>query len=173
MEPRYVSITWLAPGIEINKHIFVVVYRSIFTGVTISISYFSVFYIFFQFFQYFQAFSNFCIFRVYFSSILWSVLFFLGSQFFTNIFVYFQVFYVFHIFRVYYIFYILKFSMLSLRLCFSYVLYFEFCQYGAPFIPKKSTHQWFFEIQQTLFLIFMIIKMSFFPKNLTLSIFYI
>ena len=48
MDPRYLSITWLAPGVEKkNKLIFVVADRSIFTGFTIPISYFQVFFIFF------------------------------------------------------------------------------------------------------------------------------
>ena len=47
MDPRYLSITWLAPGVEKNKWIFVVADRPIFTGFTIPISYFQVFFIFF------------------------------------------------------------------------------------------------------------------------------
>ena len=47
MDPRYLSITWLAPGVEKNKWIFVVADRSIFTGFTIPISHFQVFFIFF------------------------------------------------------------------------------------------------------------------------------
>ena len=46
MDLYYISITRLAPRVEINKQIFVVVY-SIFTGFTKSISYFQVFYTFF------------------------------------------------------------------------------------------------------------------------------
>ena len=62
-----------------------------------------------QFSLYFQDLPSFCIFRLYCSSILWSFLFFLNSQFFTYIFVYFQVSYIFHIIRFYHLFYILYF----------------------------------------------------------------
>ena len=49
----------------------------------------------------FSVFSSFCIFRVYFFSILWSFLFFPNSQFFTYILTYLQVFYIFRIFQVF------------------------------------------------------------------------
>ena len=76
-----------------NKLIFVVAYHSVFTGFTITISYFQVFYILFilSFPLYFQVFPSFCIFRIYFSSVLPSLFF--KSQFFTYILVYFQVTY--------------------------------------------------------------------------------
>ena len=80
MDLHHISITRLAPGAEINKQIFVVVYRSIFTDFTITISCFQVFCIF-DIFKLSISF-YFCIFRVYLSSILSGFLFFYNSHFF-------------------------------------------------------------------------------------------
>ena len=90
-----------------NKLIFVAVYHSIFIGFTISISYFQVFYIFFILFSlYFQVLSSFCIFRVYFSSVLYRFYFFLIVNFLSislNIFrfLYFSHFEVFTTFSIF------------------------------------------------------------------------
>ena len=139
MESRYTSITSQAPGVEINKQIFVVVYRSIFTGFTISISPFQVFYILFILsFLYIFSFSQVFIFSGFTFLLFYEVFYCLNSQIFTYIFVYSHVFCIFPIFRFYYIFYILTFSIFSLLLCFSYVLYFEFhLPVPIDFLPRN------------------------------------
>ena len=146
--PQLISITWLAPRVETNKQTFVVVY----TGFTISISYFQVFFIFFvlSFLYIFRFFSSFSIFRVYFSSILRSFLFFLNSHFFLPIFLY--------IFSFLYLSYFLYSQVFCILFTFMLFIYFIFwisptSSYRKCFIYQSVLWSW-----QICFLIPVILK---------------
>ena len=111
-----------------NKQIFVVVYRSIFTGFMISVSDFQVFYIFFilTFFYIFWfcpafAFSGFTLLLYYEAFYIFLILSVLPISLYIFRFSISSIYY-----QVLIFFYILKFSIFSLLLCFSCVLYFEF-----------------------------------------------
>ena len=112
--PSLISITRLPPRAEINKQIFVIVYRSIFTGFTITISCFQVFYIFFI---------------LSFLFIFWLCLAFVFSGF--TFLLYFLLFYIFsflpislYIFGLSISFIFWGFTLFSIFSSFLYFLYF-------------------------------------------------
>ena len=133
--PSLISITRLAPRVEINKQIFVIVYRSIFTGFTITISCFQVFYIFFilSFLFIFWL----CLAFVFsgLTFLLYFLLFYIFSFLPISLYIFgLSISFIFWGFTL--IFYILKFSIFSLLLRFSYVLYFEL---PVPAITEPTT----------------------------------